>query len=239
MPHGGPFARDEWSYDVWAQFLANRGYLVLQPNFRGSTGYGKNFVEKGLGQWGRAMQDDIDDGVKWLVDQGKADPKRVCIMGASFGGYAAMWAAARNPDIYRCAISFAGISDVDAMLKYDRKSFSAPRYYRNWRDRVQGDKKFDLDSVSPLTAVNRISIPLLIAHGGKDENVPPSQSRKLHEALVKAGKKDEFVVYDEEKHGFEDPKNHIDFLKRVDAFLDAHNPATLPDAGGGQPSAAR
>ena len=136
-------------------------------------------------------------------------------------------------------LAFAGISDVDAMLKYDRKSFSAPRYYRNWRDRVQGDKKFDLDSVSPLTAVSRISIPLLIAHGGKDENVPPSQSRKLHEALVKAGKKDEFVVYDEEKHGFEDPKNHIDFLKRVDAFLDAYNPATLPDAGGGQPAAAR
>jgi dipeptidyl aminopeptidase/acylaminoacyl peptidase len=95
MPHGGPFVRDEWGYDVWAQFLANRGYLVLQPNFRGSTGYGKAFVEKGLGQWGRAMQDDIDDGVKWLVDQGKVDPKRVCIMGASYGGYAAMWAAAR------------------------------------------------------------------------------------------------------------------------------------------------
>jgi dipeptidyl aminopeptidase/acylaminoacyl peptidase len=239
MPHGGPFARDEWSYDVWAQFLANRGYLVLQPNFRGSTGYGKSYVEKGQGQWGRGMQDDIDDGVKWLVEQGKADPKRVCIMGASFGGYAAMWAAARNPDIYRCAISFAGISDVNAMLKYDRKSFSAPRYFRNWRDTVKGDKSFDLDSVSPLRAVDRITIPLLIAHGGKDDNVPPSQSRKLHEAMMKAGKKDEFVVYDEEKHGFEDPKNAVDFLKRVEAFLDAHNPATIADAGGGQSSAVR
>ncbi|HKE96217.1 MAG TPA: prolyl oligopeptidase family serine peptidase, partial [Povalibacter sp.] len=131
MPHGGPFARDEWEYDIWAQFLANRGYLVLQPNYRGSTGYGKAFVDKGVGQWGRGMQDDIDDGVKWLVAQGKVDPKRVCIMGASFGGYAAMWAAVRNPDIYRCAISFAGVADIDAMLRYDRQLFSATRYYRN------------------------------------------------------------------------------------------------------------
>ena len=121
MPHGGPFLRDEWGYDAWAQFLANRGYVVLQPNFRGSTGYGREFVDKGEGQWGRTMQDDLDDGVKWLVQQGKVDPKRVCIMGASYGGYAAMWAAARNPEIYRCAISFAGISDLAAMIRYDRR----------------------------------------------------------------------------------------------------------------------
>jgi dipeptidyl aminopeptidase/acylaminoacyl peptidase len=225
MPHGGPFVRDEWSYDVWAQFLANRGYLVLQPNYRGSTGYGKAFVDKGLGQWGRAMQDDIDDGVKWLVDQGKVDPKRVCIMGASYGGYAAMWAAARNPDIYRCAISLAGISDVEAMLKYDRKLFSATRYYRNWREKVQGDKEFDLATVSPLRAVDRISIPLLIAHGDKDETVPVAQSRKLHDALTKANRPHEFVVYEGEGHGFDQPEHSIDFLKRVEAFLKTHNPA--------------
>src|SRR5690606_32848164 len=133
VPHGGPFARDEWFYDYEVQFLANRGYAVLQPNFRGSTGYGKAFVEKGEGQWGRGMQDDIDDGVKWLVERGIVDPKRVCIMGASFGGYAAMWAAARTPEIYRCAISYAGVSDVEAMLRYDRKLFTATRYYRSWR----------------------------------------------------------------------------------------------------------
>jgi dipeptidyl aminopeptidase/acylaminoacyl peptidase len=225
MPHGGPFLRDQWSYDTWVQFLANRGYAVLQPNYRGSTGYGKAFVEKGEGQWGRGMQDDIDDGVKWLVEQGTVDPKRVCIMGASFGGYAAMWASVRNPDIYRCAISFAGISDVGSMLRYDRKSFSATRYYRNWREKVQGEKDFDLTTVSPLHSVSRVTMPILIAHGGRDENVPPSQSKKFHDALTKAQKPHEFVLYEAEGHGFEDPVNAIDFLKRVEAFLEKHNPA--------------
>jgi dipeptidyl aminopeptidase/acylaminoacyl peptidase len=225
MPHGGPFARDEWTYDTWTQFLANRGYAVLQPNFRGSTGYGKAFVEKGEGQMGRAMQDDLDDGVKWLVDQGMVDRKRVCIMGASYGGYAAMWAAVRNPDVYQCAISFAGISDVAAMLRYDRKLFSATRYYKDWREKIQGDKEFDLASVSPLRAVDRVGIPLLIAHGGRDENVPPSQSKKLHDALTKANKPHEFVLYKDEGHGFENPENAIDFLKRIEAFLKKHNPA--------------
>jgi dipeptidyl aminopeptidase/acylaminoacyl peptidase len=225
MPHGGPFIRDSWGYDVYAQFLANRGYAVLQPNFRGSTGYGREFVEQGMGQWGRAMQDDLDDGVQWLVDQGKVDPKRICIMGASYGGYAAMWAAVRNPEIYRCAISFAGISDVNAMLKYDRKTFAAPRYFRNWRERVQGDKNFDLNSVSPLRAVDRVRIPLLIAHGEKDDNVPMSQSQKLHEALTKAGKPHEYVIYQGERHGFQKVGNAVDYLKRVEAFLAKYNPA--------------
>jgi len=225
MPHGGPFVRDEWGYDVDAQFLANRGYVVLQPNYRGSTGYGKAYVEKGMGQWGRAMQDDLDDGVKWLVEQGKVDPKRVCIMGSSYGGYAALWAAARNPEIYRCAISFAGISDVRAMLAYDRRAFSAPRYFRNWRERVQGDRDFDLDTISPLRAVDRVNIPLLIAHGEKDDNVPMTQSRRMHEALNKAKKAHEYVVYPGERHGLQEVSNNVDFLTRVEAFLAKHNPA--------------
>lgn len=224
MPHGGPFVRDEWRYDTWAQFLANRGYVVLQPNFRGSTGYGREFVAKGEGQWGRTMQDDLDDGVKWLVDQGKVDAKRVCIMGASYGGYAAMWAAARNPDIYRCAISFAGISDLAAMIRYDRRAFAATRYHTAWRERVQGDKSFDLNTVSPLYAVDRINIPLLIAHGAEDENVPLSQSRKLHEALTKANKPHSYLVYEDEGHGFDKPENAVAFLDQVDQFLRTHNP---------------
>ncbi|HEU4486456.1 MAG TPA: S9 family peptidase [Povalibacter sp.] len=235
MPHGGPYLRDEWGYDPWAQFLANRGYLVLQPNFRGSTGYGRDFVEKGDGQWGRGMQDDLDDGVKWLVDAGKADKSRVCIMGASFGGYAAMWAAARNPDIYRCAISLAGISDVQAMLNYDRSLFSARRYYLNWRDRVLGEKKFDPDAISPLKMVDRIAIPLLIAHGTDDDTVPYSQSKKLHDALKKAHKPHQFVTYDHEGHGFIDPSNGIDFLDRVEAFLSKYNPADAPAADAAHP----
>lgn len=225
MPHGGPFLRDAWGYDVWAQFLASRGYAVLQPNFRGSTGYGRAFVEKGHGQWGRAMQDDLDDGVKWLVAQGKVDGKRVCIMGGSYGGYAALWAAARNPEIYRCAISFAGISDLAAMMRYDRRQFSATRYYRNWREKVQGEKAFDLDTVSPLYAAERINIPLLIAHGSEDEIVPMSQSKKLHEALAKRKHEHVYVIYEGEGHGFDSPENATNFLERVEQFLGTHNPA--------------
>lgn len=225
MPHGGPFARDKWEYDPWVQFLANRGYAVLQPNFRGSTGYGKAYVEAGHSQWGRKMQDDIDDGVAWLVSQGQVDGRRVCIMGASYGGYAAMWAAARNPGLYRCAISFAGISDVEAMLAYDRRLFVARRYYRDWRDQVRGPGELDLDSVSPIAAAPAISVPLLLAHGKLDDNVPATQSEKLAEALRKAGKPHELVIYPDEGHSFGKVENSVDFLKRVEAFLRKHNPA--------------
>ncbi|MEG3181718.1 S9 family peptidase [Sphingomonas sp. LT1P40] len=230
IPHGGPFARDSWGHDPWVQYLAARGYAVLQPNFRGSTGFGRAFVEKGYGQWGRGMQDDIDDGVAWLVKQGTVDRGRVCIMGASFGGYAAMWAAVRNPEIYRCAISFAGISDVASMLRYDRQSFAAPRYARAWRDKVRGESDFDLDAVSPIKAVNRLNVPILIAHGDKDDNVPLYQSRRLHEALKGIGKAHEYKVYEGEGHGLDNPDNAADFLKRVGAFLDRHNPTGPPAA---------
>ncbi|MDF7777605.1 S9 family peptidase [Sphingomonas sp. AOB5] len=225
MPHGGPFVRDTGDFDSWAQFLASRGYVVLQPNFRGSTGFGRAFVERGSGQWGRGMQDDIDDGVKWLAGEGTIDPKRVCIMGASYGGYAAMWAAARNPELYRCAISFAGISDVGSMLRYDRSAFVARRYFRNWREKVQGEKDFDLGLISPLNAAARMTVPILIGHGTEDDNVPVYQSRRLRDALVKAGRKPDYVEYKGEGHDLEDIANATDFLNRVAAFLDRHNPA--------------
>ncbi|MEP9358632.1 S9 family peptidase [Sphingomonas sp. KR3-1] len=227
MPHGGPFARDSWGYDAWVQYLASKGYAVLQPNYRGSTGFGKAFVDKGVGQFGRGMQDDVDDGVKWLAARGTVDAKRVCIMGASYGGYAAMLAAVRNPEIYRCAISFAGLSDVAAQLRYDRKSFAASRYYRNWRDKVRGDKDFELDTISPLKMAEKMTVPILIAHGTKDRTVPVAQSQNLHDALLKLKRPHEFVLYKDEAHGFSNPANATDFLNRVGAFLDKHNPAGL------------
>jgi dipeptidyl aminopeptidase/acylaminoacyl peptidase len=225
MPHGGPFVRDTSAYNPWVQFLANRGYAVLQPNFRGSTGYGKAFVDAASGEFGRKMQDDLDDGVRWLVARGVVDPKRVCIMGASYGGYAAMWAAARNPDIYRCSISLAGVSDIRSMLHYDPSSWIARRYYRDWRDRIRGDSKFDLEKVSPLAFARDIRIPILLAHGKDDTRVPPSQSTKLHEALEKARRPHEYVLYPDEGHGFTKPADSVDFLKRVERFLAEHNPA--------------
>lgn len=223
LPHGGPFARDDWGYDPWVQYLAAKGYAVLQPNFRGSTGFGKQFVHAGDGEWGRGMQDDIDDGVRWLAERGTVDLKRVCIMGASFGGYAAMWAAARNPDLYRCAISFAGISDVAAQLAYDRKTF-APRYFKAWQRRIQGSAA-SLDALSPIHRVGDMTVPMLIAHGSEDETVPVAQSAMLHEALTREGRAHDYVVYSGEGHDLEDPANKADLLTRIGAFLDAHNPS--------------
>lgn len=225
MPHGGPFARDTWDYDPFVQFLASRGYAVLQPNFRGSTGFGKSFVEKGYGQWGRGMQDDVDDGVDWLIKSGKVDPKRVCIMGASYGGYAALWGAIRNPDKYRCAVSLSGVTDLPGILRFDRRSFSAPRYFREWQTKVQGeDKKVDLDAVSPLAQAARLNVPVLIAHGEKDSTVPPKQAHQMVKAL--AGKPNvESIFYKDEAHGLTKKEDMADFLTRLDAFLAKHNPA--------------
>ena len=228
MPHGGPFARDSWAFDPWVQFLADRGYAVLQVNFRGSTGYGRAYVERGFGQFGSGMIDDLEDGVDWLAQQGIADPHRVCIMGASYGGYAALWAPIRHPERYRCAISFAGVADVRAILRYDARLFAAPRYSREWRRRIQGEERTDLNLISPLQQAARMTVPVLIAHGEQDRVVPVSQSRNLVRALARAGRPAENVFYPQEAHGFTKPQDSIDFLQRVEAFLTAHNPATAP-----------
>ncbi|MDV3458678.1 alpha/beta fold hydrolase [Sphingomonas sp. HF-S4] len=223
MPHGGPFARDSWGYDPWVQYLADRGYAVLQPNYRGSTGFGRAFREKGDGQWGRGMQDDVDDGVDWLAAQGIADSKRVCIMGASYGGYAAMWAAAQASPRYRCAVSFAGISDVDAQLAFDRKTFEE-HDFRAWKARIQGSAP-SLAALSPITRVARLTMPILIAHGAADTTVPADQSERLHLALKRLGRAHDYVVYAGQGHTLEGPADNADFLDRVGAFLAAHNPA--------------
>jgi dipeptidyl aminopeptidase/acylaminoacyl peptidase len=225
LPHGGPFERDEWTYDPIVQFLANRGYAVLQPQFRGSTGYGKDFVTKGYGEFGKKMQDDLDDGVEWLSRNGQIDPKRVCIMGMSYGGYAAMWGAVRNPERYRCAISWAGVSDLDALLKYDKKTFSATRYFREWRAKVAGDGKAKLANVSPIAFADRVKVPVLIAHGEGDERVPVKQSRTMVEALTKAQADVASAFYKESGHDFGSSKDFNDFLQRVEQFLAKHNPA--------------
>jgi dipeptidyl aminopeptidase/acylaminoacyl peptidase len=224
MPHGGPFVRDSYGYDAWVQYLASRGYAVLQPNYRGSTGYGRAFVEAGDGQWGRGMQTDADDGVAWLAARGTIDARRVCIMGASYGGYAAMWAAARNPETYRCAISFAGISDVAAQLRHDRPTFGSGRDFNAWRARIKGEGT-SLADLSPLHFVDTMTVPILIAHGDADDNVPLFQSQALDAALTRRGRLHEYVVYPGEGHGLDDPADNADFLNRVGAFLDRYNPS--------------
>ena len=224
MPHGGPFGvRDHGDYDYYVQFLANRGYAVLQPNYRGSESYGRDFADKGKGQWGRAMQDDLDDGMDWLVKSGTVDPKRVCIFGASYGGYAAMWGATRNPERYRCAASLAGVSDVARQLKYDRNFFRDSKSARAWQSKVQGTAA--AGDISPLDHVDQLKVPMLLAHGKDDQNVPIKQSDLYAAALKKAGKPFEYYSYEDEGHGLRDQVHVQDFLDKLEAFLKHYNPA--------------
>lgn len=227
LPHGGPYdVRDEGEYDPEVQFLANRGYAVLQPQFRGSGGYGKPFYDKGAGQWGRAMQDDLDDGMDWLAREGTIDPKRVCLIGSSYGGYAALWGAVRNPERYRCAASFAGISDLRRQLNFQVSFKLSKRYSKDWRRRVTGDDGFDLHTVSPLFAVDRLKVPVLLMHGDADQRVPFAQSRLLADKLKAAGKDYEFYPLKDEGHGFSTSANQQQWLDRLDSFLARHNPAS-------------
>lgn len=225
LPHGGPFVRDEWTYDPLVQFLANRGYAVFQPQFRGSTGFGKSFVERGYGEWGRKMQDDLDDGVDWLAASGKIDPKRVCIAGASYGGYAALWGAIRNPERYRCAASLAGVTDLDAQLRDNRQSFSATRYFKEWRTKVKGEGQFDLKQVSPLAQAARLKVPVFVAHGEKDQTVLVKQGKAMVEALQARKADVTAIFYKEAGHDFSRTEDLADFLKRLEAFFAKHNPA--------------
>lgn len=225
LPHGGPYGiRDVLGYDLEVQFLASRGYAVLQPNYRGSGGYGDAHVRAGEGAIGRQMQNDLDDGMDWLVKQGIVDAGRVCVLGSSYGGYAALWAVTRNPERYRCAASFAGVTDWKRMLKYDAK-FLTRSGLRRFRNKVQGDEAFDLDAVSPLAQAQRLERPVLVAQGEDDTNVPPKQAKLYVDALKTHGKDFEFISYKNEGHGLNDPANLTDWLTRLEAFLAKHNPA--------------
>ena len=220
LPHGGPWAHDGLEYDYWAQFLASRGYGVLQPNFRGSTGYGTPFIDKGKGQMGFAMQDDVSDGVKWAVAQGIADPKRVCIVGASYGGYAAMWGIEKDPDLYRCAISIAGVSALRREVNDFGDSVRGNLYKDQWKEMTP-----DFNAVSPINAIDRIKAPLLLIHGKKDVTVDHIQSVKMNNAMTKAGKTVEFVSIPRADHYFVREADRLTLLKAMETFLQKYNPA--------------
>ncbi len=219
MPHGGPGARDDEEYDWWAQYLAERGYAVVQPNYRGSTGYGSAFLDLGKGEWGLKMQDDLIDSIDFLAKQGTIDPKKVCIVGGSYGGYAAMRGAQRDSAHYRCAASFAGISDLNMMLKYDKNTLGkdAVEY---WKERAP-----DFTSVSPRFHADEFGTPILIVHGAADKRVPIKQSRMLADELRKAGKPYEYFEEKLGDHHLSRAEDRLDFLKQLTAFLDKYNPA--------------
>ena len=201
--HGGPQARDRWGWTQDVQVFAAHGYAVFQPQFRGSTGFGKKFEEAGYGQWGLAMQDDISDGVKWLIEQKIVDPARICIVGSSYGGYAALWGLAKTPELYKCAVSTAGVSDIENMLKGD-SDFNKSAIGRELIRHKVGDPKThaaSFDAVSPLKHADRIAAPVLLFHGDKDERVPIAQSKKMLAELQREHKDVKFVQFEGEAHG--------------------------------------
>jgi dienelactone hydrolase len=220
MPHGGPVSRDSEGYDWWVQFLAEQGYAVLQPNYRGSSGYGVQFQKLGEGEWGLKMQDDLLDGIAWAAKQGIVDPKRVCIVGASYGGYAAMRGAQRDAAHYRCAIAYAGVSDLSAMKRYDQQFLGGKNAKRYWNKQVS-----DFSAVSPRFQAAQFGAPILVAHGVKDKRVPVKQSRWLVDELKKAGKPHEYLEQKLGDHHFSRSEDRLEFLRASKAFLDRHNPS--------------
>jgi len=222
IPHGGPWARDYWSYDPEAQFLANRGYGVLQINYRGSTGYGRSFWEAGFKEWGKAMQDDITDGVQWLIAQGVADPTRIAIYGASYGGYAALAGVTFTPNLYACGVSYVGPSNLFTLLA------SFPPYwepllkqmYEQVGDPI-ADKKL-LEEVSPLFHVEEIKVPLLIAQGANDPRVKQQESDQIVAALKERNLPVEYLLKEDEGHGFVKEENRFDFYRKLESFLEKH-----------------
>lgn len=224
-PHGGPEMRDSLTFDPWVQYLAARGYAVLQPNFRGSEGFGQSFAELGYGQWGRAMQDDVTDAVQHLVEQGSVDPKRVCIVGASYGGYAALAGAALTPDLYRCAVSVAGVSDLAEFVRWRKRKWGADSDAYTYSLKSIGDPDRDaeiLAATSPTRLARAIRIPVLLIHGEDDGIVPTSQSVAMKKALDNAGRSCELIRLPMEGHSNWSDDNEKFALIAIDRFLWEH-----------------
>ena len=221
-PHGGPWARDSWGFNPEIQFLANRGYAVLQMNFRGSTGYGRKFWEASFGQWGLKMQDDITDGVNWIVEQGIADPERIAIYGASYGGYATLAGLAFTPDLYACGVDYVGVSSLFTFFK------SFPPYWEPFLEMVYemvGNPENDsarLAATSPSLNEDKIVVPLFIEQGANDPRVTKSESDQMVEAMKARGVVVEYMVKDNEGHGFRNEENQFDFYGAMEKFLASH-----------------
>lgn len=222
LPHGGPMSQDGKGFDSFSSFMVNRGYAVFQPNFRGSSGYGHDFMMMAVGGMGLAMQDDLEDAVKFLVDKKIADPKRVCIIGGSYGGYAALMGATKTPDLYQCAISFAGISDINKLR-------SEARYFVNRnviREQLGNDSK-QLRATSPARLAENVKIPILLIHGDDDTIVPVSQSRLMAKALKKHDKAYEYIELEGGSHHLDYMPHRKQTFEAMESFLQKYLPVTL------------
>jgi dipeptidyl aminopeptidase/acylaminoacyl peptidase len=234
LPHGGPEARDEPGFDWWPQALASRGYAVLQPQFRGSDGFGEALRTAGYGQWGKAMQTDLSDGVKHLAGAGTIDPKRVCIAGASYGGYAAMAGVTVQQGVYRCASAVAGVSDLGKMLAREIRDAGDSRSegVRYWKRFMGAETATDpaLVPLSPARLAARLAVPLQLIHGKDDSVVPFEQSKFMADAAAAAGKPVDFVTLAAEDHWLSNSPTRIAMLEAQIAFLEKHNPPDPPSA---------
>ena len=226
LVHGGPYVRGgSWGWNADAQFLASRGYAVLEPEYRGSTGFGSKHFRAGWKQWGLAMQDDIADGAKWAIKEGIVDPKRICIAGASYGGYATLMGLINDPGLYKCGIDWVGVTDIKLTYTgaWSARDDWGTTYRQYGMPKLVGDLVKDaaqLQATSPIEQAARITQPLLLAYGGSDMRVPIYHGTRFYDAVSKTNKDVEWVVYGEEGHGFRLPKNSIDFWGRVEKFLD-------------------
>ena len=229
MPHGGPWVRDVWGFDPLVQFLANRGYAVLQMDYRGSPGYGQEFFEKGKKEVGAAIQDDIEDATRWAVASGLADPARIAILGGSYGGYSVLFALGHNPELYKCGVSIAGVTDwLSIFQRTEDSEYKFARQY--WIENI-GDPKTDeafLKSISPVYFADKIMAPVLLIQGKEDRTVPPKQARAMIAALEKAGRKPESLFLAEEGHGLRSLKTRLKAFKAIEAFLEQHLGAGVP-----------
>lgn len=222
LPHGGPWARDTWGFRPDVQFLANRGYAVLQINFRGSTGFGRKFWEMSFKEWGQTMQNDVTDGVEWLIDQGISDPDRIGIFGASYGGYVVLAGLAFTPDLYACGVDYVGVSSLFTILE------TIPPYWEPMREmmyEMMGDPEKDQDmmrAVSPVFHADKIKSPLMIAQGANDPRVKISESDQIVAALKERGIEVPYMVKDNEGHGFRNEENRFEVYRAMEQFFGEH-----------------
>lgn len=227
LPHGGPSAYDRMDFDWMAQYFANRGYLVLQPNFRGSTGYGRAFLNAGRGEWGGKMQNDITDGIEALADSGMADRSRVCIVGASYGGYAALAGATFTPDLYKCVIAIAPVSDLNKMLRDEKRDAGKHHWVVSYWEGLMADgdaRRAKLKAISPVNFAENVTAPILLLHGDDDTVVPYDQSKVMERALKRAGKQVELVKLKGEDHWLSVADTRMQTLREMDRFIAEHLP---------------
>jgi dipeptidyl aminopeptidase/acylaminoacyl peptidase len=226
LVHGGPWVRGSyWRWDADAQFLASRGYVVIQPEFRGSLGFGDTHFRAGWQQWGRAMQDDVVDALKWAVDKGLVDGRRVCIAGASYGGYATLMALARDPESFRCGAAWLAVTDPRLLFKWSGQGGFSTEVREFDYPKLIGDPDKDaalLDRVSPVLLAHQIQSPVFLAYGGEDRRVPLKHGKRMRDALTDAGRPPAWVVYPQEGHGWLTLETQLDFARRLEEFLASH-----------------